>query len=35
MLDDGEQEYRDEDQAENGYHTVKVCDNCEWYYYMK
>jgi len=35
MLDDGEQEYRDGDQAENGYHTVKVCDNCEWYYYMK
>jgi len=35
MLDDGEQEYRNGAQTENGYHTVKVCDNCEWYYYMK
>ncbi len=31
MLDDGEQEYRNGAQTENGYHTVKVCDNCEWY----
>ena len=29
MLDDGEQEYRNGDQTENGYHTVKVCENCE------
>jgi|TARA_Y100000310_G_scaffold40185_1_gene37694 dimeric dUTPase (all-alpha-NTP-PPase superfamily) len=29
MLDDGEQEYRNGAQTENGYHTVKVCDNCE------
>ncbi|MBT6047787.1 MAG: hypothetical protein HOG49_13340 [Candidatus Scalindua sp.] len=29
MLDDGEQEYRNGDQTENGYHTVKVCETCE------
>ena len=29
MLDDGEQEYRNGDQTENGYHTVNVCENCE------
>ena len=40
MLDDGEQEYRNGDQTENGYHTVSVtdanykysediCENCE------
>ena len=40
MLDDGEQEYRNGDQTENGYHTVSatdvgykyaedICENCE------
>ena len=29
MLDDGEQEYRNGNQTENGYHTVEVCETCE------
>ena len=29
MLDEGEQEYRNGDIPENGYHNVKVCERCE------
>ena len=29
MLDDGEQEYRNGDIPENGYHNVKVCERCD------
>ena len=29
MLDEGEQEYRNGDIPENGYHNVKVCERCD------
>ena len=29
MLDEGEQEYRNGDISENGYHNVTICERCE------